>query len=100
MQADFFFRNSGWHFPVGLMDTITYPELYSVVYTDAVPAFAVVFKILSPVFPKTFQYFGIWGLLCFILYICSMDASPALYAFIAGGPLDFAAVHPELPENR
>ena len=90
MQADFFFRNSGWHFPVGLMDTITYPELYSVVYTDAVPAFAVVFKILSPVFPKTFQYFD----------ICSMDASPALYAFIAGGPLDFAAVHPELPENR
>jgi hypothetical protein len=41
-----------------------------------------------------------FGDYCVFIYICSMDASPALYAFIAGGPLDFAAVHPELPENR
>ena len=62
-----FFRNSDWYFPLGLMDTVTYPKLYSVVYMDAIPVFAVFFKLLSPLLPETFQYFGIWGLLCFTL---------------------------------
>lgn len=62
-----FYRNSGWHFPIGMMDTVLYPNLYSVVYTDAIPIFAVFFKLLSPLLPISFQYFGIWGLLCYTM---------------------------------
>ena len=61
------FRNSGWHFPLGLCDTGIYPYLSSVVYTDSIPLFAVLFKILSPILPAKFQYFGLFGIICFML---------------------------------
>lgn len=62
-----FFRNSNWHFPIGLMDNITYPDKISIIYMDSIPLFAIVFKLLSPILPQTFQYFGLWGILCFML---------------------------------
>lgn len=62
-----FFNNSEWLFPFGLMDTLAYPEGTSVVFTDSIPLLALFFKLLSPVLPEGFQYFGIWGLLCFML---------------------------------
>lgn len=62
-----FFRNSEWHFPIGLMNNITYPNKVSIIYMDSIPIFAVVFKLLSPILPKTFQYFGLWGIFCFML---------------------------------
>lgn len=62
-----FFRNSKWHFPIGLMDNITYPNKASIIYMDSIPLFAVIFKLLSPILPKTFQYFGLWGIFCFML---------------------------------
>lgn len=62
-----FYRNSNWHFPIGMMDTVTYPHLYSIVYTDAIPIFAILFKLLSPLLPTSFQYFGIWGIFCYSL---------------------------------
>lgn len=61
------FRASSWHFPVGLVDTLAYPDLTSIIFTDSIPIFAVIFKILSPILPSNFQYFGFWGLLSFIL---------------------------------
>lgn len=62
-----FFRASQWQFPIGLMDRICYPNTVSIIFTDSIPVFAVLFKLLSPLLPETFQYFGWWGLLCFIL---------------------------------
>lgn len=62
-----FYRRSDWHFPIGLVDGVLSDVKYSVMYTDSIPIFAVFFKILSPILPDTFQYFGLWGLLCFIL---------------------------------
>lgn len=62
-----YYRNSSWHFPIGLVDGLSYPYLTSVVYTDSIPLFAVPFKLLSPLLPKTFQYFGLFGLMCYIL---------------------------------
>ncbi len=56
------YRKSAWHFPVGLVEDILYPNLISVAYTDSVPLFAVFFKILSPLLPETFQYFGLFGI--------------------------------------
>lgn len=62
-----FFRQSAWHFPIGLMDNLGYPFLTSIVYTDSIPIFAVIFKLLSPILPDPFQYFGLWGILCYAL---------------------------------
>ncbi len=61
------YRNSAWHFPIGMIDNLAYPNLISVIFTDSIPIFAVFFKILSPILPYNFQYFGIWGVLCFVL---------------------------------
>ena len=61
------YRHSEWRFPIGLIEDIVYPHYISVIYTDSVPLFAVPFKLLSPVLPETFQYFGIFGLCCFAL---------------------------------
>lgn len=62
-----FFRASQWNFPFGLMDGLIYPQKVSVMYMDSIPIFAIIFKILSPFLPTTFQYFGIWGILSFML---------------------------------
>lgn len=62
-----FFRHSAWHWPIGLMDDVAYPSLTPIMYIDSVPIFNVIFKVLNPLLPATVQFFGIWGLLCFIL---------------------------------
>lgn len=62
-----FFRHSTWHWPIGLMDDVAYPSLTPIMYIDSVPIMNVVFKGLSPLLPATVQFFGIWGLLCFML---------------------------------
>lgn len=62
-----FFRNSAWYFPIGLMDNIVYPFKTSIIYTDSIPAFAIIFKLLSPILPVNFQYFGLFGILCYFL---------------------------------
>lgn len=62
------FRNSRWNFPIGLHDGLIYPNKISVIYTDSIPIFAIIFKCFSSVLPINFQYMGIYGLLCFILH--------------------------------
>lgn len=61
------YRASGWHFPFGLCDTGFYPYLASVIYTDSIPIVCLISKILSPILPETFQFFGIYGLFCFMM---------------------------------
>ena len=61
-----FYRQSAWHFPLGLMDGI-YSEPVSIVYTDSIPLFAFVCKLLSPLLPVKFQYFGLFELMCYAL---------------------------------
>ena len=41
----------------------------SVVFSDSLPLFAFLFKLLNPILPKTFQYFGLWIFLCFFLQL-------------------------------
>ncbi len=62
-----FYRRGEWTFPVGLTDNLAYPSYTSVIFTDSIPGLAVFFKLLSPVLPETFQYFGWWGLASFAL---------------------------------
>lgn len=61
-----YYRNTPWQYPIGMIEGLS-PKPVSVVYTDSIPIFAIIFKILSPILPETFQYLGIWGLMCFIL---------------------------------
>lgn len=62
-----FYRASAWHFPIGQIDGIIYPETSCIIFSDSIPLFAIFFKILSPILPETFQYFGIWGIASYIL---------------------------------
>ena len=62
-----FFRNSPWSFPLGLSTNMGYPAGGIISFTDSIPIIAILFKILSPILPETFQYFGIYVLICFVL---------------------------------
>jgi len=63
-----FYRQAPWLFPPGMADTLAHPFPSSIILTDSIPLLAVGFKLLSPVLPEDFQYFGLWGILCFILH--------------------------------
>ncbi|GAA4296428.1 hypothetical protein GCM10023142_35140 [Anaerocolumna aminovalerica] len=62
-----YYRESNWSFPIGLIEGLAYPSKFSIIYTDSIPLFAVIFKVMSPILPETFQYFGIWGAVSFML---------------------------------
>ena len=61
------YRADPWHFPIGLIDSLSYPNSMSVIYTDSIPLFAVIFKLFAPYLPETFQYFGLFGIISFAL---------------------------------
>ena len=61
------FRKAPWTFPPGLMDSLSYPVKMSVLWTDSIPLFAIVFKLFRDFLPETFQYFGIYGLISYSL---------------------------------
>ncbi|WP_434309612.1 DUF6311 domain-containing protein [Hominifimenecus sp. rT4P-3] len=62
-----FYRNDRWAFPFGVFQSLSYPDSMSIVFTDSIPIFAILFKLLSPILPTNFQYFGWWGILCFMM---------------------------------
>lgn len=63
-----FFRNTPWHYPViGTLEGYDYPTITGIGLTGAIPLLAIPFKILSPLLPIDFQYFGFWFLACYIL---------------------------------
>lgn len=61
------FRTDEWNFPFTKTTYINYPEGVSIVYTDSNPLLAVIAKIFRFVFLPTYQYVGIWYLICFVL---------------------------------
>ncbi len=84
-----FFRNSPWTFPLCKALYLGYPEGTSVSYTDSIPIAAILFKLLSPILPETFQYFGLYT--CFGFMMQGLFASALLFrhtnnsAFSAAG---------------
>ena len=83
------YRNSAWRFPIGLNDRLTFPFPMSVIYTDSIPLFAVIFKILSPILPVHFQYFGLFGIVSYML--SSALAAVLLRRFISNKNLALLA---------
>lgn len=61
------FQTSAWHFPLGMADSLGYGTC--ITYTDSIPWFAILMKLLLQLvgYTGTFQYFGIYTLLCYIL---------------------------------
>lgn len=62
-----FFRNSPWSFPIGLNPTYGLDFSSSIVFSDSIPLMAFLFKAIGFALPETFQYLGIWTLICFVL---------------------------------
>ena len=62
-----FYRQSDLGFPFCIAQGLNYPDGLSIAYTDSIPLFAALFRFLAPILPDTFQYFGIFTLLCFFL---------------------------------
>lgn len=60
-------RNASWSFPLGIIRSLSEPYDMSVIYTDSIPLFALIFKVFSGVLPVHFQYFGLFGLMSFAL---------------------------------
>lgn len=61
------FREADWQPLIGMMDTANYPHNASIIFTDSIPIAACFFKLFRSIEPNDFQYFGLWGLMCFIL---------------------------------
>lgn len=63
-----FFRRSAVRLPyLGANYSAIYPYRTSILFTDSIPLLALLCKLLSPLLPVQFQYFGVWGLLCYAL---------------------------------
>lgn len=61
------YRNSPWQFPLGVGANMEYPYGGAVSYSDSIPLFAIFFKAISFILPETFQYFGLFVFICFLL---------------------------------
>lgn len=62
----------GWEFfradsSGGTINGLAYPVGLSAIFMDVIPLIAIALKPFSSVLPANFQYFGIWGLLCYLL---------------------------------
>jgi hypothetical protein len=63
-----FFRHSTWwQWPIGNNPANGSDAPGTIVLSDSIPLVAIPFKLLSPLLPKDFQYFGLWALSCFFL---------------------------------
>lgn len=65
-QAWEYFRISPWQFPLGLFSGYSWPETISIGLTGAIPLLAIPAKLLHPILPEHFQYFGLWMLFCYL----------------------------------
>jgi hypothetical protein len=63
-----FFRHTPvFQWPLGANPRLGLGYSNSIFYTDSIPLPAIVFKFLNPLLPQTFQYFGMWIWLSFVL---------------------------------
>ena len=62
-----FYREDIWRFPIGLNPNYGITNSSSIVFSDSVPLFAIIFKIFRNFLPENFQYFSIWIFICIYL---------------------------------
>ena len=61
------FRSADWSFPLGMIETMADGTGTMLTFTDSIPIAAIFFKAIDFLLPETFQYFGWYILICFIL---------------------------------
>lgn len=61
------FRSSDWSFPLGKAENLMYSAGTIISFTDSIPLLSIGLKLISPILPETFQFFGWYTLLCFVL---------------------------------
>lgn len=64
-----FFQNDVWRFPLGRNPNYGLEISNSIIFTDSIPLFAILFKILKPLINENFQYISFWIFTCFFLQI-------------------------------
>jgi hypothetical protein len=74
-----FYRDSPWIFPIGVASNLGYPVGTVISFTDSIPIIAILCKTASGLLPVTFQYFGVYIFLCFILQGISSSLLIALF---------------------
>lgn len=62
-----FYRDAAWGIPPGASPHLGIELANSIALVDGLPLFAIPFKLISPLLPQPFQYWGFWWLLCFVL---------------------------------
>ena len=62
-----FFRHSQWTFPIGMVPELAHPFGIPITYMDSLPIMSIPFKLISSILPNNFQFFGLWGFLCYML---------------------------------
>lgn len=62
-----YYRAAPWSWPLTVAENVSVPYGASIAFTDSIPLAAVFCKLLSPLLPATFQYFGWYNLLNFAL---------------------------------
>lgn len=62
-----FYRQSAVGFPLCVTESINAPQGVSIAYTDSIPLIALLCRPIANALGGTFQYFGLFTLLCFAL---------------------------------
>ena len=62
-----FYRYGPWTFPIGVNPNFGLDISSSIIYSNSLPLFAMVFKPFSGLLGEPFQFWGAWILLCFVL---------------------------------
>ncbi len=63
----YFFKDDIWRFPLGSNPNYGDGIGNSIVYSDSIPLFALMFKLINFILPEKFQYFSLWFMVCFFL---------------------------------
>lgn len=62
-----YFLADEWRFPLFQTHLIAPPEGVNIIYTDSLPLFALIAKLLRPFLPAQLNYFGVWLFLVYVL---------------------------------
>jgi hypothetical protein len=62
-----FYRYGPWDSPIGLNPNFGLDISSSIIYSNSLPIFSIIFKPLSSVLGEPFQFWGIWILFCFVM---------------------------------
>lgn len=62
-----FYRQEGWGWPLGAVNTLATDLTTSIVYTDSIPLYAIPLKLISSWLPASFQYLGLVLLINYLL---------------------------------